>query len=129
MVIATASPDKFPKAVTKVVMIILMMMMILVMIMIMLILVMVIVRDDIFLRINFFKQALPVKLRPPSPKRARWSFFGGQTRHLSVYYRIWFKLIMIMKIMNIKMISNGDNIDDYGNENDQKPADYHGFTV
>ena len=58
-------------------------------------------RDDIQQKKIYFKWALPLKPRPPppSPKRARWSFFRPPKRHYSAYCRIKFKLILIMKMM------------------------------
>ena len=77
---------------------------------------------------NDFKRALPAKLRPPppSPKRARWSFFWPSKQHYSAYCRIKFKLILIIKMM-ISVYSH--IFDDYGDENDQKTDKYHGFLV
>ena len=59
-----------------------------------------IVRDDIHKNINYFKRALPVKLRPPPRLNGQGGPFSGrQKRHLSAYYRIKFKLILIIKMV------------------------------
>ena len=65
---------------------------------------------------NYFKWALPVKLRPPPRLNGQGGPFSGrQKRHFSAYYRIKLKSILI-----IKMIISVMKIDDYGDENDQK---------
>ena len=63
------------------------------------------IRDDIYKKKIFFKRALPVKLRPPTPRlNGQGSPFSGrQKRHFSAYCRIKFKLIMI-RIMRIAMM-------------------------
>ena len=51
---------------------------------------------------NVFFRALSESPKPPpiTPIRATWSFFfGRQKRRFSAYYRIKFKLILIMKMM------------------------------
>ena len=51
---------------------------------------------------NYLKWALPVKLRslpPPRLNEQGGPFFGPQKRRFSAYYRIKFKLILIMKMM------------------------------
>ena len=59
-----------------------------------------ILRDDIQRKKHYFKWALPVKLRPPPRLNEEGGpFFGPQKRRFSAYYRIKFKLILIMKMM------------------------------
>ena len=48
---------------------------------------------------------------PPWGNRQCGPFFSRQKRHLSAYYGIKFQLKMMMKIMNMMMILNGDNFD------------------
>ena len=51
---------------------------------------------------NIFKWAMPKQSLPPSPKRAKWYFFGFQ-KYFSTYYRIKFKLIKMMEMMIMMM--------------------------
>ena len=50
---------------------------------------------------NYFKWALPVKLRPLPPRLNGQGgpFSGRQKRHFSAYYRIKLKSILIIKMM------------------------------
>ena len=57
------------------------------------------VRDDIQKK-NYFKWALPVKLRPPPRLNGQGGPFSGrQKRHFSAYYRIKLKSILIIKMI------------------------------
>ena len=80
-------------------------------------------RDDIQIRQHYFKWALPFKLRPPlpppSPKRARWSFFSAAKN--DVLARITERS---KDDYDNDVSDNCDNnfgtFDDFGVKNDQK---------
>ena len=48
----------------------------------------------------YFRQALPVKSEPPPCLNGQGDPFSGRQRHyFNAYYRIKFKLILVMKMM------------------------------
>ena len=76
-----------------------------------------------------FKWALPVKLRPPpSPKRARWSFFWPPK---TSFWRVLQNQVHIdFDNENHEFCDeNSNNFDDQGDANYQKTDKYHGVLV
>ena len=86
------------------------------------------VGDDIHLRMNYFKRALPVKLRPPPPPVGPPPPSLPSTGKVVLFRtsKTTFKRVLqILVQIDYENYDcdddNGDYIDDYDNENNKKP--------